>query len=161
MGGQDHWEGSTASKTVIENEKVDIWALGILAYELFFYETPFRPFPPSIDNLTKLLDKGEYDIDFNKCKDKKISKQFLSFLNMCLQKEQKIRPLTDELLQSEFITRDPDQFTYITLDDYKKIKYPEGDYLKTEGKITMNINDNRNINAFFDWEDQLVKTKRK
>ena len=139
-----------ASEETIENEKVDIWALGIIAYELFFYELPFQPFPPSIERLKKAFEQGEYIIDFKKCK--QISKQFLSFLNCCLQKEQKIRPpITDLLFIHEFIVREPDYFTYMNIDNYKKAKYPKGNYLKTEGKLTMNINDNRNINAYFDW----------
>ena len=144
-----------SDKTTIDDEKVDIWALGIIAYELFFYDLPFQPFPPSIERLKKAFEKGEYIIDFKQCENGQISKQFLSFLNCCLQLDRNIRPLTDELLEHEFITRDPQYFTYMTIDNYKNAKYPKGDYLKTEGKITMNINDNRNINAFFDWEDNV------
>ena len=135
-------------RETINNEKVDIWALGILAYEMLFYDLPFQPFPPKIDKLKTLLDKGIYFINMKKCK--KISKQFLSFLNMCLQRPQKIRPLTDELLFSEFITLDPDNFTYLTIDDYKNIKYPDDSYLQIDGMITMNIDDNRMINATFE-----------
>ena len=135
-------------RETINNEKVDIWALGILAYEMFFYDLPFQPFPPKIDKLKTLLDKGIYFINMKKCK--KISKQFLSFLNMCLQRPQKIRPLTDELLFSEFITLDPDNFTYLTIDDYKNVKYPDDSYLQIDGMITMNIDDNRMINATFE-----------
>ena len=135
-------------RETINNEKVDIWALGILAYEMFFYDLPFQPFPPKIDKLKTLLDKGIYFINMKKCK--KISKQFLSFLNMCLQRPQKIRPLTDELLFSEFITLDPDNFTYLTIDDYKNIEYPDDSYLQRDGMITMNIDDNRMINATFE-----------
>ena len=135
-------------RETINNEKVDIWALGILAYEMLFYDLPFQPFPPKIDKLKTLLDKGIYFINMKKCK--KISKQFLSFLNMCLQRPQKIRPLTDELLFSEFITLDPDNFTYLTIDDYKNVKYPDDSYLQIDGMITMNIDDNRMINATFE-----------
>ena len=135
-------------RETINNEKVDIWALGILAYEMLFYDLPFQPFPPKIDKLKTLLDKGIYFINMKKCK--KISKQFLSFLNMCLQRPQKIRPLTDELLFSEFITLDADNFTYLTIDDYKNIKYPDDSYLQIDGMITMNIDDNRMINATFE-----------
>ena len=134
-------------RETINNEKVDIWALGILAYEMLFYDLPFQPFPPKIDKLKTLLDKGIYFINMKKCK--KISKQFLSFLNMCLQRPQKIRPLTDELLFSEFISLDPDNFTYLTIDDYKNIKYPDDSYLQIDGMITMNIDDNRMINYLY------------
>ena len=135
-------------RETIHNEKVDIWALGVLAYEMFFYELPFQPFPPKIDKLKAMLDKGQYFIDMKKCK--KISKQFLSFLNMCLQRPQKIRPLTDELLCCEFITTDPESFTYLTIDNYKDIEYPDDSYLQKDGVITMNIDDNRMINVTFE-----------
>ena len=132
----------------IHNEKVDIWAIGVLAYELFFFDAPFQPFPPKIDTLKKMLEKGEYIINMKKCK--KISKQFLSFLNACLQRPQEIRPLTDELLFSEFITREPDNFQYLTIDNYKETKFPDKSYLKIDGIISMNIDDNRMINAIFE-----------
>ena len=135
-------------RETINNEKVDIWALGILAYEMLFYDLPFQPFPQKIDKLKTLLDKGIYFINMKKCK--KISKQFLSFLNMCLQRPQKIRPLTDELLCCEFITIDPESFTYLTIDNYKDIEYPDDSYLQKDGVITMNIDDNRMINVTFE-----------
>ena len=69
---------------------------------------------------------------------------------MCLQRPQKIRPLTDELLLSEFITKEPESFDYITIDNYKSIEFPDDSYLKKDGQITMNIDDNRMINAIFD-----------
>ena len=132
----------------INNEKVDIWALGVVAYEMFFNDLPFLPFPPKLDKLKNLLDIGEYTIDMKKCQ--KISKQFLSFLNMCLQRPQKIRPLADELLQCEFITREPEYFTYLTIDNYRNEEFPDDSYLKKDGQITMNIDDNRMINATFE-----------
>ena len=139
----------------VESEKVDIWALGVLAYELFFYNLPFQPFPPSIERLKISLEKGEYIIDFNK--NEKVSKQFIRFLNICLQRPQKLRPLTDELLDNEFYVVDSCYFDYLTIDNYKKAKnYPpklKEKYLKVEGKITMNIDDNRDLNAYFD-EDE-------
>ena len=123
---------------------------------IIFLWFTFQPFPPSIERLKQLFQKGEYNIDFKR--HDKISKQFISFLNICLQDEQKIRPLTDELIFHEFIVRDPDEFTYITIDNYKDAKYPpNGDYLREEGKITMSIKDNRNINAYFDWVENVKK----
>lgn len=132
----------------VESEKVDIWAVGALAYELFFNELPFQPFPPSIDNLIETLKKGIYFIDMRKCKD--ISKELISFIDMCLQRPQKIRPMCNELLFSEFICREPEYFRKLNIDNYKNEKYPEGDYLKIDGKITMNIDNNRMVNALFD-----------
>jgi serine/threonine protein kinase len=135
----------------IEKETIDIWALGIIAYELFFYDLPFQPFPPSIDKLKQCFKKGQYTIDLLKCKE--VSKEFLSFLDMCLQREQNIRPLTDELMFSEFIIRDPDHFVKLNVNNYtdeKIAKYPDESYIKEKGKIIMNIDNNRMLNACFD-----------
>ena len=137
-----------ADNDTVDSEKVDIWAIGALAYELYFNELPFQPFPPSIDKLIDTLKKGIYIIDFKKRNE--ISKELISFMNMCLQRPQKIRPLCDELLFSEFICREPRYLRKINIDNYKNEKYPEGDYLKIDGKITMSIDDNRMINAIFD-----------
>ena len=65
--------------------------------------------------------------------------------------------MTDELLDNEFYVVDSCYFDYLTIDNYKKAKnYPpklKEKYLQVEGKITMNIDDNRDLNAYFD-EDE-------
>ena len=56
-----------------------------------------------------------------------------------------------ELLFSEFITADPDKFDYITLKNLNEIKFPKDDYVNDQGQIIMNVDDQRSINANFDF----------
>ena len=132
----------------IEDEKVDIWAIGIFAYELFYGKRPFNAPSQSLKELVQVLRRGIYIIDLNECG--QISKQFLSFLNMCLQRPQKIRPNVMELSLSEFITRDPNKFEYINLKNLSQIKFPNPNYVNYQGQIIMTIDDQRSINANFD-----------
>ena len=89
----------------IENKKVDIWALGVLAYELFFGKRPFEAF--SIEALSKMFDKGTYIINLrNGNRKRKISKEFFHFINKCLQKDPEKRANVYELNNSDFFAND-------------------------------------------------------
>ena len=133
--------------TIIENERVDIWALGVFAYELFFGYRPFNPRTQTMPELIQILQNGRYIIDLNQCG--KISKQFISFLNMCLQRDQKIRSTANELLFSEFITRDPSKFDYINLNNLSMTKFPNYSYINNNGQIIMSIDDRKSVSMIF------------
>lgn len=133
---------------VIENEKVDIWAIGILAFELFTGRRPFNSPSQSLKELIQILKKGIYTINLSECG--KISKQFLSFLNMCLQRDQKIRPSVEELQFSEFIAREPDHFEFIDMNNLGLVKFPNPNYVNQD-MIIMSIDDRRSVNANFDF----------
>ena len=47
----------------IEKEKIDIWAIGIFAYEFFFLKRPFNSAQKSLKELIKNLKIGKYYID--------------------------------------------------------------------------------------------------
>ncbi len=67
-----------------------------MAFEMFYGRRPFEAF--SIEQLSNIYKKGEYYININK----NISKDFLSFLNLCLQKDPKKRADVQKLLESNF-----------------------------------------------------------
>ena len=125
----------------IESKKVDIWALGILAYELFFGKRPFEAF--SIEELSTMFQKGTYIINLRhkNVEDKKkvISKEFFLFLNKCLQKDPEKRLNVFEVRDLNFLRIDISSSEKMTEEDL-------GNYLKgiaeidSEGNLFLNIN---------------------
>jgi serine/threonine protein kinase len=90
----------------IENKQVDIWALGVLAYELFFGKRPFEAF--SIDELSQMYEKGTYIMNLRRVNEpeKKISKELFFFINKCLQKDPEKRANVYELRNGDFLNYD-------------------------------------------------------
>jgi serine/threonine protein kinase len=83
----------------VESQKVDIWALGVVAFEMFFGRKPFEA--KTLKELDKKYKKGEYYINLNEL-NKYISKEFVEFLNLCLQQLPKERANVNELCNSDF-----------------------------------------------------------
>ena len=130
----------------IENKKIDIWALGVLAYELFFGKRPFEGY--SIEEISEMYDNNIYKINLrnNEGKNRRISKEFFYFLNKCLQKDPEKRANIYELLNSDFLIYDNE-----TLE-----KMDEGQlrrYLK--GIIEVDLNGNFIININKDYEEEI------
>jgi serine/threonine protein kinase len=103
------------------NDKgIDIWALGIITAMLLTGENPFitnmnffaRSYQLNLEN------KGYYTIDLN---EKPISFEALCFLDFTLKLNPNDRYISEELEYTRFITRNPDNFTYISKDNYKHI----------------------------------------
>ena len=103
--------------TDIENRKIDIWSLGVLAYELFFGKRPFEAF--SLEELSQMYERGIYLINLNWTKEKKISKEFFLFLNMCLQKDPEKRANVLDLKKCDFLNLNVD---YLEKMDQKEFK---------------------------------------
>ena len=130
----------------IENKKVDIWAVGVLAYELFFGKRPFEGY--SLEEISEMYDIGTYKINlrFNKGKNKEISKEFFHFLNKCLQKNPKKRANIYELLNSDFLNYDNETSEKMSEKELKK-------YL--EGIVNVDFHGNFILNIYKDYEEEI------
>jgi len=102
------------------DKNIDIWALGIISAYLLIGRNPFITDDDfaSRSYQMNLESKGYYTIDLNK---KPISFEALCFLDFTLKINPNDRYISEELEFTRFITRNPDKFTYITKDNYKKI----------------------------------------
>jgi serine/threonine protein kinase len=119
----------------IENYQVDIWALGVLIFEMFFGR---RPFEASSDNeLSNMYKKGEYYLNLEG--KESISKELLSFINMCLQKDPKRRANIRKLIKSDFINQSIEEMNKL---NKEKLKEELGNLCKIDsnGNIVLDIN---------------------
>ena len=97
------------SLRTVEDQKVDIWALGVLAFEMFFGRRPFEA--ASIDQLSRMYKNGEYYLNYKDPKENKyiykdISKEFVEFLNLCFQQNPKERASAEVLRNTDFYNKD-------------------------------------------------------
>jgi len=119
----------------IEDPKVDIWALGVMAYEMFFGKRPFQA--PSIPTLINAYKKGEYNIDLNDIKENKVSKELFEFIILCLQGDPKKRASVEDLRNSSFYN-----MSYKTLEKMDIIELKEylGYKKNKENILVLSIN---------------------
>ena len=93
------------------NEKVDIWSLGTLCYEMVTGHASFSG--KTIEELNRNLQNGHYTLPLN------LSKECASFINGMLQYNPEKRLTAEQLLNHDFLKKDIKQFTPI---DKKKIQ---------------------------------------
>ena len=125
----------------IENFQVDIWAFGVLVFEMFFGRRPFEAF--SIEELSKMYKKGKYYINLEK--NEKISKGLFNFINMCLQKDPRKRANVAKLQKSDFINQDIEPQIKSALNKEELMKQ-----LGTSCEIDSNNNIVLDINKIYD-----------
>ena len=115
------------------NEKVDIWSLGTLCYEMLCGGMTF--YGRTMDELYQKVKQGTYKLPLW------LSKEAVSFINGMLQYDGEKRLSSDELLKHDFIRKNVKDFQKI---DVNKVKG------KVEGKkLKINIKDNKTIWGIF------------
>ena len=98
------------------DEKVDIWSLGVLFYELLTGNVPLEG--DDLEELEDKLKKGDYIVPST------LSDEAFKFLIDMLQFESNKRPSIDILYNYDFLRKNVNQFKKINenLKDYAKIK---------------------------------------
>ena len=79
------------------SHKVDVWALGVVFYQMMTGFTPFTGMDRK--DLQRNLKKGDYELPNNF----KLSKPGLDFLNSCLQHNPTLRPSWDDLMKHPYL----------------------------------------------------------
>jgi serine/threonine protein kinase len=118
----------------IEDPKVDIWALGVMAYEMFFGKRPFQAL--SIDKLINIYKVGEYHIDLTDIKGQKISKELVEFIILCLKGDPKKRANVEDLRNSSFYNMSYKAFEKMEINELKEFF---GDKNEADNKLVLSI----------------------
>ncbi len=122
------------------DEKVDIWSLGTLCYEMLIGKATFEA--DNMVDLMKKIEKGEYTIPTT------LSKEVVSFLNAMLQYDAKTRLNAEELSRHHFLTKNVNEFTKI---DLEKVQ----NNLNGNDTIKINVKKNQSIWAIFNNDQDL------
>lgn len=86
------------------DEKVDIWALGVLLFELCAGVSPFSGEDGDGDNTKRRIDKGSFEYP------DKFSDELKELLSSILRKNPKERITLDQILESEWIKKNQISF---------------------------------------------------
>ena len=122
------------------DEKVDIWSLETLCYEMLIGKATFEA--QSMRELQIKIEKGEYTLPMT------LSKEAASFLNAMLQYDSKCRLNADELSRHHFLTKNIKDFSRININEVRN-------NITEDDKLKINVKKNQSIWAIFNNENDL------
>ena len=112
---------------LFDEDKTDIWAIGILTYRLLFSNThPFianeiyqKNYTQQMlnINLSQNIQKGIYFVKI----EGQLSKEVLAFLDSCLKLEQSKRKSSEDLEYSWFLTRNYNNFNFVNQENFEYV----------------------------------------
>ena len=120
------------------NEKIDIYSLGIICYELLLGKNAFSG--TNEFELLKKIEEGNYTLPIT------ISKEMASFINSMIQYDIKNMLSSKELSNHPFLKKN--------VKDFKKININRAQNKITNNQLNVNIKRNRTICAIFNEGDE-------
>ena len=102
-----HSKNNINALSIPYNEKIDIFSLGTVCYEMLVGRTLFNA--ENFDELMEKVENGNFHVPTN------LSKEVVSFLNEMLQYDYRIRLSADELSKHPFLTKSVKDFQHMNL----------------------------------------------
>ena len=120
------------------DERVDIWSLGVIFYQLLTGKKLFKV--KTLEELMAKVEEGNYTIPIKTL----LYKETISFINLMLQYNKEKRYSLNELCEHNFITKEIKHFNKINIEDINQIIY-----LIDENGLNINTKNNDPIYRIF------------
>lgn len=129
---------SKICKDLIYDQKVDIWSIGVICYQMLIGKSVFDA--KTLGDLVKKVEEGTYSVPTS------LSREIVSFLNGMLQYKSEKRLSAERLYNHPFLTRNVREFHKI---DTKRVSH------KIDNKgLNINVKKNTTIWSIFNQADE-------